>query len=390
MGRRSWSYPFTYLLIIGIALAVWPSQANAEDEPEQSAIKIVIDASVMTFDSDPVPINGTTMVPARALFEAMGFAVEWHAANRQVTAIAEELVIVLRLDDEQAFVNGRALTLSQAPLLMDGVTWVPLRFIGEASRSVVHWDPAFREISILTPAMLGRLGIEREQMLELLAAYNSNQHPALPEPAVAPVDLNALQGMYAGYRADMGGYECGGLCWELYTFMPGNSVYVGLPQGGGPETIDCDRDGCSIYVIANDALTLSSGESYPVRVTEHGQLSIDSVLLNAVKPVEADLVLNGTYAHIGYNGYIGIDPDSTAWKDVITFRTDGTFERGSLAIAGSSDAQTQQQSGKYKIEGNTMTLTFEDGTAAKLLFFLHEEGSLREIQLGGDKYVIDR
>ncbi len=397
MGR-SWSYPFTYLLIIGIALAVWPLQANAADDPEQSAIKVVVDASVMTFDSDPVPINGTTMVPARALFEAMGFAVEWHAAKRQVTAVAEGLVIVLRLDDEQAFVNGRAAALSQAPLLMDGVTWVPLRFIGEASGAIVHWDPSFREITVLTPAMLDRLGIASEQMLELLAAYMSHQQPAQPDPTIDAVDRNALQGMYYGYRTDMGGYECGGLCWELYTFLPGNYIYVGLPPDGGPETIDCQREECSTYSISNDMLTLSSGESYPIHVSEHGQLSIGGILLQAVKPAEAGIVLDDTYQHIGYHGYVGIDPDSTAWKDAVTFRSDGTFERGSIAITSRQDdassitgsADAPQKSGKYAIEGNTLTFAFDDGTAAKLLFFLHEEGSIREIQLGGDKYVADR
>jgi hypothetical protein len=400
LGRRSWSNPFTLVLLLCLAWTAVPAPVNAADSMEQPDIKVLVDASVIAFEVEPVPIDGTTLVPVRPLFEAMGLTVDWNAAKRQVTVMKEGLVIMLRIDDRQAVVNGRSSALNQAPKVIDGSTMVPLRFIGEATGAIVHWDATFREISIITPELLNKLGITKEQMLELLAAYTSNQLPQQPEEIPVPstpVDLQALEGMYYGLRDDFGGYECGGICWDLYTFLPGKLIYVGAPPEGGPETIDCSRDGCSTYSISMGMLTLDNGKSYPIGKTELGQLMIDDIVLAPVKRVAAGTTLDAAYKYIGYNGFVGIDPYSSSWTESMTFHADGTFERDSSTLAslhleGSSttnSAGAESQSGKYGIEGNTITLSYNDGTVTKLLFFLHEEGSLDDIQLGVDNYEAD-
>src|SRR5690606_35033467 len=116
---------------------------------------------------------------------------------------------------------------------------------------------------------------------------------------------------------------------------------------------------------------MSSGESYPILVSEHGQLSIGEVLLAAVKTAAAGTTLDGTYTHVGYVGYIGVDPFSESWIDELTFRADGTFENGRIVIgpqlaelgASTEPADVLHETGKYEIAGNTITLTFDDGTA---------------------------
>lgn len=116
---------------------------------------------------------------------------------------------------------------------MDGSTMVPLRFIGEATGALVHWDPVTREISVITENLLASLGLSKEEMLKRLADYSAKQQtppttsqkqapstqepkptaPTIPvqsaKPANKPVDLSALQGMYYGFRDDFGGYQCG-------------------------------------------------------------------------------------------------------------------------------------------------------------------------------------
>src|SRR5690606_23910654 len=96
------------------------------------------------------------------------------------------------------------------------------------------------------------------------------------------INLNSLQGMYYGFRADLNGYECGGICWDMYTFLPDSKVVVGLPENGGPETIDCKVDECQSYTIKNGKLTLKNGDSLPVEV-EKGILYINEVQMSRVK-----------------------------------------------------------------------------------------------------------
>ncbi|WP_144023547.1 MULTISPECIES: hypothetical protein [Paenibacillus] len=64
-------------------------------------------------------------------------------------------------------------------------------------------------------------------------------------------------------RAD----ECGGACWDYYTFLPGQKNVVSEPVSGGPETIYCGKQACSTYSIKNNRLTLNNGKSYSIRVS---------------------------------------------------------------------------------------------------------------------------
>lgn len=89
-------------------------------------------------------INGATMVPMRAIFEALGAEVKWEGSTRTITAKKDSTEIVLVIGKTEAFVNGTLKTLSAAPASVDGATMVPLRFIGEALGAEVKWEGATR------------------------------------------------------------------------------------------------------------------------------------------------------------------------------------------------------------------------------------------------------
>jgi len=74
-----------------------------------------------------------------------GSALPTHASE---SASLPERVIKLRLDDRAAAVDGVPVTLSTAPMLLNGITMVPLRFITDSLGVDLIWDPSTRNISI--------------------------------------------------------------------------------------------------------------------------------------------------------------------------------------------------------------------------------------------------
>ena len=48
----------------------------------QSEIKVLLDGTAIEFDQPPVIISDRTMVPVRAIYEALGAEVSWDAATR--------------------------------------------------------------------------------------------------------------------------------------------------------------------------------------------------------------------------------------------------------------------------------------------------------------------
>lgn len=410
------------LLFVILLLSVYPAaKTNAADQPP---LKVFVDTARISFQVDPLLTDGTTLVQFRPLFEAMGMNVKWDEAQRLVTGSKSGLIIELRIDDPHATVNGKKVELSQGAVIMDGSTMVPLRFIGEATGALVHWDPVTREISVITENLLTSLGLSKEEMLKRLADYSAKQQtppttsqkpapstqepkptaPTIPvqpaKPANKPVDLSALQGMYYGFRDDFGGYQCGGACWDIYTFLSDNHILIGSPPQGGPETIDCTRDKCSTYTISEGKLNLSEGNSLTIETSKNGELYIDGVYMTPVTPVTDGLTLQGTYKYISYSGLVGINAFSTSSTEYLSFASDGTFESTDLSIASldvivseTQSSTSKSDTGTYSITGNTMILNYKDGTTVRLLFFDHDvDGidTLQDIQLGKNRFYIPK
>lgn len=402
-------------------MALFGNQAAAA-EAAGRPVTILFNERQLELEKDPVITNGTTLVPFRPLFEAMGIKVEWNQAQQIVTGTADGYTLQLQVGSNKAVVNGKTLTMSEAPRLVDGYTLVPVRFISESTGSLVAWNPYSPQVIVYTESFIASNGATREQVQDMVdkelarikaeyeAAQAANQPPepiAVPEPpqgsgvykpAVSDsVDVSKLQGMYYGFRDDNGGYECGGMCWDMFTFLQGSQVIVGPPVNGGPETIDCGTDSCQSYTISNGTLTLGNGERYSIKV-EGGTLFIDDVEMERVRPANADLKLTDEYVYRGYTGLAGISAGSTSWTNWITFYDNGTFKSNRLMLGSvQGGAPTQgaaggETTGSYRISGNTLVLAYQDGTVENLLFFVHNDsapGQNNNIQIGENYFYID-
>ena len=119
-----------------------------EGRPD-SEIAVNLNNSWMTFDVDPVLMNDRTMVPFRAIFEALGCTVSWDDENQTAMGVRNGLKIELPIGSTTAKVGGKGKTLDQPAVLKDGRTLVPLRFVSEALGAQVKWDDATQTVSIL-------------------------------------------------------------------------------------------------------------------------------------------------------------------------------------------------------------------------------------------------
>ncbi len=113
----------------------------------QAGPRVVLDGRALNFDVPPVVQDGRTLVPMRAVFEALGAQVGWDEATRTVTAAKGGTEIKLTLGG-MAFKNGSPVGLDVPARLVNGRTMVPLRFVSEALGCQVAWDGATRTVAI--------------------------------------------------------------------------------------------------------------------------------------------------------------------------------------------------------------------------------------------------
>lgn len=118
--------------------------------PAEAAITVTIDGERLSGDTPPVIEGGYTLVPLRAIFEALGAEVHWDEKTRTVTGSKGTATVKLVVGEKTAYVGGKPVTLDVAGKMINGRTMVPLRFIGEALGARVDWNDAQRMVVIRT------------------------------------------------------------------------------------------------------------------------------------------------------------------------------------------------------------------------------------------------
>lgn len=115
----------------------------------QSLVSVEIDGVKQVFDHPPAIKNDFTLVPLRTIFESFGVEVGWDGLNRKVTAMKDSTTITLTVGSRNAIKNGFPIQLDVEPIIMNGRTMVPLRFVSEAFGADVKWDGSTRTINIV-------------------------------------------------------------------------------------------------------------------------------------------------------------------------------------------------------------------------------------------------
>jgi len=99
-------------------------------------------------DIPPVIKQGRTLIPVRAVTEALGATVQWYPAEQTVLISKGETEIRLQVRNRIALVNGHRVELEQPPEISTARVMVPLRLIAEAFNAQVGYYPEGQIITV--------------------------------------------------------------------------------------------------------------------------------------------------------------------------------------------------------------------------------------------------
>ncbi len=152
-------------LAISILFSLSTMPSYAENE-----IKVFLDNSEIAFDVPPQIIDDYTMVPMRAIFEALGYYVDWDNIYQVITAVDiknDTSIIIdcginsicvfrsgafnkvmLNNGDVSEFYKKHTKQIEQKIPIINGRTLVPVRLISESSGCNVLWDENTKSVHI--------------------------------------------------------------------------------------------------------------------------------------------------------------------------------------------------------------------------------------------------
>ncbi|MFT9487210.1 MAG: stalk domain-containing protein [Tepidibacillus sp.] len=109
-------------------------------ETNKKELKAFVNGKQPQFDVPPQLVNGNTLVPFRAIAEALGAEVSYDPETRTITVKQGDVSVSFVLNQKQAKVNGQIIQLQVPATTVNGNTVVPLRFISESLGADVEYD----------------------------------------------------------------------------------------------------------------------------------------------------------------------------------------------------------------------------------------------------------
>lgn len=103
---------------------------------------------IIFYGTDPIIIDGRTMIPVRGLFEKMGYTVEWNDALNKATIKNDYQKAVIGIGESYIKVNSRNVKIDVPAKIRGSRTIIPLRAVSEAFGLKVTWDGKTRSVVV--------------------------------------------------------------------------------------------------------------------------------------------------------------------------------------------------------------------------------------------------
>ncbi len=169
-------------IVMALVLAINVTAVFAEkvtspiqkDEPVNDGnIQVFVNGSFIKSDVPAQIVEGRTLLPVRAIFEAFGLSVSWNADTQTVTGVGYDNTLKMTIGDNRIkyfdtiYVTGSSefdeFTSDVPPQIIDGRTMIPVRALAEALNSSVNWIAEERKVVIeenITPMKTADGGVK--------------------------------------------------------------------------------------------------------------------------------------------------------------------------------------------------------------------------------------
>lgn len=220
----------------------------------------------------PVVEKGRTLLPVRAVVEAMGGAVTWEEETQTTVLAKGETIILLTVGSKIAFLNEGRHVLDIEPVVQNGRIMLPIRFIAEGFGYRVSWNGNTQAVT-LTPdetmpdengaangpddtnktdyqesnsivVYFSQTGTTRALALKIAEITGSDLYEIIPEAPYTTEDLDYSNNNSRANREQNDSLARPGIAGETAGLAKYDTIYLGYPiwWGTNPRIINTFMD----------------------------------------------------------------------------------------------------------------------------------------------------
>lgn len=124
-------------------------ESSEADAGTDAGIKVLINNRFLQCDQPPVIKNDRTLVPMRAIFEALGAEVSWNDETKTAEGVKDGKKVAVTIDENAIAINDEKHEIDVPAQLVNDRTMVPVRAISEAFDCIVQWNGLKKYVIII-------------------------------------------------------------------------------------------------------------------------------------------------------------------------------------------------------------------------------------------------
>lgn len=141
-------YYISLILITSFMLTFFACQSAFA----KADVYVSVNGEKMDFDYEPVIVNDRTMIHLRAFADLFGCDISWNNESRSVSLKGDGLTAEFKIGVPEIYVaTANTSTLAKldiAPIIINDVTYIPLRALSEVFDIEVNWNNVSRTVEI--------------------------------------------------------------------------------------------------------------------------------------------------------------------------------------------------------------------------------------------------
>ncbi|MDR2167874.1 MAG: hypothetical protein LBE35_08525 [Clostridiales bacterium] len=118
-------------------------------------ISVSVDGEMVVFeDQQPIVVEGRTLLPLRGVAEKLGYEVGWDEASQTATVEGRGFDVHIPLGSYSFTVNGEEMALDVPATLYGGRTMLPIRAVLEALGHYVRWNESAQQVMVISSMII--------------------------------------------------------------------------------------------------------------------------------------------------------------------------------------------------------------------------------------------
>ena len=135
-------------MLMGIMIVSAGILVSAKDE-----MGMVVNGENANMKISPKVIEGVTMVPFRETMETLQAKITWDADTKSIKAVRKNKSVSIQVGNNVIKVGNQDVELPSSPVVVDNVTYVPLRVISTGFGCKIRYDAINNNIVITDTAL---------------------------------------------------------------------------------------------------------------------------------------------------------------------------------------------------------------------------------------------